>query len=427
MSAQQQMISPLMSKFRGCLLGGLVGDCLGSPFEDRPTVSNDALKKFLAKQMEEQSEKLPTFQILPYTDDSSMSRCTAQSLVEMKKFDPKDMAKRFTLEYNKEPNRGYGGHVVNVFAGLMLANYEHPYEPANRQFGGLGSYGNGGAMRTGPVALYGYNMKETELVELTRDCARITHANWLGYNGAILQCLAVHQALHIATHYHSSPNSSKNNSRPPSSNSNSSGGQQQQLHPNSRPRGSLSAAPLDYVAFLNGLIEKMARIEAASEKPAELAGDPAAATPFTDRLRKVKEILVNEVARGVVYPVEKIVAALGNDVSALKSVPTAIYAALRGTQPLLPMMMTPTAEHQSGGSFESSSPFLRTLYTAISLGGDTDTIASMACSISGALYGLEAIPRILVRHCEGNELMTTLADDLYRIVRASLVVQSSAA
>ncbi len=84
---------------------------------------------------------MPTFQILPYTDDSSMSRCTAQSLVEMKKFDPKDMAKRFTLEYNKEPNRGYGGHVVNVFAGLMLANYEHPYEPANRQFGGLGSYG----------------------------------------------------------------------------------------------------------------------------------------------------------------------------------------------------------------------------------------------------------------------------------------------
>ena len=57
MSAQQQMISPLMSKFRGCFLGGLVGDCLGSPFEDRPTVSNDALKKFLAKQMEEQSEK----------------------------------------------------------------------------------------------------------------------------------------------------------------------------------------------------------------------------------------------------------------------------------------------------------------------------------------------------------------------------------
>lgn len=375
-----------------------------------------------------------------------MSRCTAQSLVEMKKFDPKDMAKRFTLEYNKEPNRGYGAHVVNVFAGLMLANYEHPYEPANRQFGGLGSYGtflmfvhfcllfiffltgNGGAMRTGPIALYGYHMKETELVELTRDCARITHSNWLGYNGAILQCLAVHQALHISyTNLHS-PNSHNHPNQQRQNQSNNSTGQQ--LHPNSKPlapssRGSISTPPLDYVAFLNGLIEKMARIEAQSEKPVEFAGEQAAATPFTDRLRKVKEILVNELHRGVVYPVERIVAALGNDVSALKSVPTAIYAALRGCQPLHPPSFNPSTTPTNDVLFESNSPFMRTLFTAISLGGDTDTIASMACSISGALYGLEAIPRILVRHCESNEVMANLADDLYRIVRANVVLQQS--
>lgn len=70
-----------------------------------------------------------------------MTKSVAQSLIEMKKFDPKDMAKRFALEYNNEPRRGYGANVVNVFAALMLANYEHPYEPAKRQFGGLGSYG----------------------------------------------------------------------------------------------------------------------------------------------------------------------------------------------------------------------------------------------------------------------------------------------
>lgn len=249
----------------------------------------------------------------------------------------------------------------------------------------------------------------------------------------------MHQALHIAhqnlhaLNSHNQPNQQRQQNQQ-NQHSNNLTGQQAGLHANSKPaappssRGSISLPPLDYVAFLNGLIEKMARIEAQSEKPVEFAGEQAAATPFTDRLRKVKEILVNELHRGVVYPVERIVAALGNDVSALKSVPTAIYAALRGCQPLHPASFNPaTTPTPNDGLFESSSPFMRTLFTAISLGGDTDTIASMACSISGALYGLEAIPRILVRHCESNELMANLADDLYRIVRANVVLQQSGA
>ncbi|KPM08822.1 ADP-ribosylglycohydrolase-like protein 2 [Sarcoptes scabiei] len=87
------------------------------------------------------SEYAIGFQILNYTDDTAMTKSIAQSLIEIKKFDPKDIAKRFALEYNKEPKRGYGTNVVDVFAALMLANYEAPYEPAKRQFGGFGSYG----------------------------------------------------------------------------------------------------------------------------------------------------------------------------------------------------------------------------------------------------------------------------------------------
>ncbi|KAJ6222070.1 hypothetical protein RDWZM_000615 [Blomia tropicalis] len=353
-----------MLKFRGCLAGGLVGDCLGSPFEGDIVVPKPALQKFIAKQLEEQTEKLPSFQVFSYTDDTAMTKSIAQSLIEMKKFDPKDMAKRFALEYNKEPKRGYGTNVVDVFAALMLANYEHPFEPAKRQFGGLGSYGNGGAMRCGPVALYGYSMEQNRLIELTRDCARITHSNLLGYNGAILQCLAINQALHI----HS-------------------------------PLKGL----IDINAFLNGLIEKMSKVETDSERN-ENNGSERIPTPFTDKLRKVKEILNNEL-KGTFYSVDKIVAILGNDISALKSVPTAIYAALRGQFPI--------------DGFESNSPFVRTLFFAVSLGGDTDTIASMACSISGAIYGIDAIPRILLKHCESNDVMEKYADDLYRLVRCN--------
>lgn len=50
---------------------------------------------------------------------------------------------------------------------------------------------------------------------------------------------------------------------------------------------------------------------------------------------------------------------------------------------------------------------------AISLGGDADTIASMAGSISGAYYGEKIIPVNLVKHLECHEEVTLLADKLY--------------
>lgn len=55
----------------------------------------------------------------------------------------------------------------------------------------------------------------------------------------------------------------------------------------------------------------------------------------------------------------------------------------------------------------------RTLEYAITLGGDTDTIASMAGSICGALYGEEVISENLLAHCEGFEEIKTMAGELY--------------
>nr|XP_046909819.1 ADP-ribose glycohydrolase ARH3-like isoform X2 [Dermatophagoides farinae] len=328
-----------------------------------------------------------------------MTKSIAQSLIEMRKFDPKDIAKRFALEYNKEPKRGYGANVVDVFAALMLANYESPYEPAKRQFGGFGSYGNGAAMRVGPCAMYGYNMELNKLLELTRDSARITHSNVYGYNGAILQCLAIHQALHVH---------------------------------------SIIRTLFDINVYLNNLIEKMMKIELDSQPAYSMMNNNTTTTaninnnnnsnngnsnnhtniiinnhnqekkiytPFSDKLKKVKEILNNEI-KGNKYPIDKIVACLGNDVSAFKSVPTAIYAALKGQFILF-------------DSFDHPSPIVRTLYHSISFGGDTDTIGSMACSISGAINGIESVPKILLKHCECCDVMEKYADDLFRLVRSN--------
>jgi poly(ADP-ribose) glycohydrolase ARH3 len=78
---------------------------------------------------------------------------------------------------------------------------------------------------------------------------------------------------------------------------------------------------------------------------------------YREKLAQIRELLGEQ-------DKAKVVAVLGNGIEAPRSVPTAIYCFLRQTQ-----------------SYED------TLIYAISLGGDTDTIAAMAGTISGGISG----------------------------------------
>lgn len=96
---------------------------------------------------------------------------------------------------------------------------------------------------------------------------------------------------------------------------------------------------------------------------------------------------------------------LGNDVTALNSVPLAIYCALRSEMS--------EDEHMKA---ISSNEFSRTLHLAYSYGGDTDTIGSMAGAITGARVGESGIPEGLKIICEGLEDARRQADELYDLV-----------
>ena len=90
------------------------------------------------------------------------------------------------------------------------------------------------------------------------------------------------------------------------------------------------------------------------------------------------------------------VALLGNGVEAHESVPTAIYTFLR---------------------YPDS--FADVVGYAISLGGDTDTIASMAGAVSGAYLGLDAIPEAWRENVEGSARLQELADSLHVLARSA--------
>jgi len=88
----------------------------------------------------------------------------------------------------------------------------------------------------------------------------------------------------------------------------------------------------------------------------------------------------------------RVVAMLGNGIEAPRSVPTAIYCFLR--QP---------------------KSYKDTVTYAISLGGDTDTIAAMAGAISGAYLGIEAIPEEWRAKLENRDYIEALAEKLWQI------------
>ncbi|CAL1279246.1 unnamed protein product [Larinioides sclopetarius] len=331
--------SELLSKFRGCMIGSLIGDCLGAPFEfDPPRTSKIVLENHLSNLLNGGS-----IQIFPFTDDTCMTLSVARSLIKYKKVNSKDLAKRFVDEYFKEPQRGYGMHVVDVFEASKETNFKDIFLPAKKQFSSSGSYGNGAAMRIAPIALFGHYKTDKYLKRDVEECSRITHHHPNGYNGAILQCLAVKAALK-----------------------------------------SDSSKEFDPVDFIRQLKKKMEAIEVKDD------------SPFCESLKNIEEIYLQDQED---ISANEIAERLGNDVSASKSVPTAIYSFLRGMKPI--------------SEFECLNPFARTIYFAISVGGDTDTIAGMAGSIAGAYYGIGAIPTELQERCEFKDEVDNLAHKLY--------------
>jgi len=110
-----------------------------------------------------------------------------------------------------------------------------------------------------------------------------------------------------------------------------------------------------------------------------------------DRLYKEKVAQIRELLGE--QDKEKVVAVLGNGIEAPRSVPTAIYCFLRQPQ-----------------------SYKGTVTYAISLCGDTDTIAAMAGAISGAYLGIEAIPSEWRAKLEKREYIEALAENLATLV-----------
>lgn len=264
------------------------------------------------------------------------------------------LARTLAKEFFTDPQRGYGENVIVVFNKLRASKFTDPYQPASEPANLTGSSDNGAAVRVMPLALAYWQQPERMLTE-AYNATRLTHTHSEGLLGALLQCAALRLCL------------------------------LQEPGQGARP-------PAGFLAELELQL-------AAAERETQRDGDGLGLAPSESALyRKQLRAVAALCERSRVEPTDdEVLDRLGHSTRALYSVPTAIYCFLRA------------GEHPGDGG-----PMRRALEYAVSLGGDTDTIAAMTGALAGAYHGRDCLSDSLIRHCEGAPLFEQLADALLK-------------
>lgn len=132
------------------MLGAVIGDIIGSPYEGGMRAIKTTEFPLFSKNSE-------------FTDDSILTLAIAQSLLRKSPY-----AKNIREFYFKYPEAGYGGRFIE----WAKSRSTKPY----------GSYGNGSAMRVSPVA-WVYSSMDSVLREAKKSSA-VTHSHPEGIKGA---------------------------------------------------------------------------------------------------------------------------------------------------------------------------------------------------------------------------------------------------
>ena len=151
----------------GCLIGGAIGDAVGSYYEGQANV------------------KSVEFDVINgITDDTQLTLATCESIIDSGHVSAESIAKKMLEWYNKGKLSGLGSGTLKALRDLQVGAH---WALSGRS--GEYAAGNGAAMRIAPLAFF-VNV-ETDKT-LIRDICNITHKNDEAYVG----CLAIVHALH---------------------------------------------------------------------------------------------------------------------------------------------------------------------------------------------------------------------------------------
>ena len=168
-------------KIAGLMLGILLGDVLGAPFDNKRP---DEIPPLDLNYLLDHPPK-------KYTDDTQMAISVFEEMVENGVIDQASLRDRFLRRFSSW--RGYGGGMLEVIE--RWRGGESTGVAASSLYNGSGSFGNGAAMRVAPICCF-FGLDETAaLYEQINRCALLTHTHPYGIAGALLQASMVLFAL----------------------------------------------------------------------------------------------------------------------------------------------------------------------------------------------------------------------------------------
>lgn len=165
-----------MARARLSLDGLSVGDAFGERFFTPAT----------RRHLDDQEPFLPPGPWL-YSDDTEMALGILEVLDRHGAIDQNDLARTFGRRWKIEPRRGYGPGAYRLLSSLAEGGIWQLESKA--LFSGMGSFGNGSAMRVAPLGAYFADDYTTVVTEATKS-AEVSHRHHEGIAGGIAIAVA---------------------------------------------------------------------------------------------------------------------------------------------------------------------------------------------------------------------------------------------
>ena len=158
------------------LNGIALGDCFGQTFFVPDKIACQRIK-------DREILKEPWH----FTDDTVMAIGIYHILEKYREINQDELAKVFAKNYALDWHRGYGGTAHSILRSI--GEGKDWREVASAVFDGMGSMGNGGAMRVAPIGAY-FADDLDKVLYYAKASAEVTHAHLEGKVGAMAAAVA---------------------------------------------------------------------------------------------------------------------------------------------------------------------------------------------------------------------------------------------
>jgi ADP-ribosylglycohydrolase len=186
----------LRSRIEGGLIGLLVGDALGVPYEFHGPETIPSLEQIEFQPPQGFSRSHRSVAPGTWSDDGAQALCLLASLLDCNGFDAADFARRLR-DWHNEGYLAIDNHVfdVGISTTRAIQNIVAGRPPLNCGPAGERDNGNGSLMRALPLVLW-HRGPDAELIELAQQQSCVTHGHSRSQLACALYCLWARGELH---------------------------------------------------------------------------------------------------------------------------------------------------------------------------------------------------------------------------------------